>query len=212
MKIGRTLATLTALLLSACATQSDDKAPARPVNERLAPLTSDHLERFHGDRDFYAYLDGVRRIARSQGAWWALDQEAYDAIPVPAPPPPPPPPPAPVAGAPEPSAQSPSGDVVVTATGRAADGAESITNVQTRGVDEGDIIKQIGHFLIVLQDGRLFTVDLSPASGRMAFVDRMNVYRNASVESWYDEMLVSIASSSPATAMSAALQKFRFSR
>jgi hypothetical protein len=69
--------------------------------------------------------------------------------------------------------------------------AESITNVQTRGVDEGDIVKRVGHFLIVLQDGRLFTVDMRVAGEPgLAFVDRINVYRRPDSDTWYDEMLV----------------------
>ncbi|MCC7248347.1 MAG: hypothetical protein IT473_06970, partial [Lysobacter sp.] len=35
---------------------------------------------------------------------------------------------------------------------------ESITNVQTAGVDEGGIVKRQGDFLIVLRRGRLFTL------------------------------------------------------
>lgn len=67
----------------------------------------------------------------------------------------------------------------------------SITNVQEMGVDEGDIVKQIGKFLLVLQDGRLFIVDTRPG-GRpgMRVTDRVNVYRTSDADTWYDEMLV----------------------
>ncbi len=37
-------------------------------------------------------------------------------------------------------------------------GAESITNVQTAGVDEGGIVKRVGEHLVILRRGRLFTV------------------------------------------------------
>ncbi len=68
----------------------------------------------------------------------------------------------------------------------------SVTNTQTQGVDEGDIVKQLGRFLIVLQDGRLFVVDTAPGGQPgLALTSRANVYRSASNQMWYDEMLVS---------------------
>jgi hypothetical protein len=76
--------------------------------------------------------------------------------------------------------------VVVTGSTTPAGAAESITNVQERGVDEGDIVKRIGDYLIVLQDGRLFTVNIET----MAVSDRINVYRPGFASSWIDEMLV----------------------
>jgi hypothetical protein len=83
------------------------------------------------------------------------------------------------------------GQLVVTGT-RVSSANPSITNVQESGVDEGDIVKQIGKFLIVLQDGRLFVVDTRPGGQPgMAIADRANVYRNARQDTWYDEMLVS---------------------
>ena len=67
-----------------------------------------------------------------------------------------------------------------------------ITNNQTIGVDEGGIVKQIGHYLVVLQDGRLFSVDLGRGEGApLRLADRIDVYRSAeTAASWYDEMLV----------------------
>lgn len=64
----------------------------------------------------------------------------------------------------------------------------SITNNQSANVDEGDIVKQIGNYLLVLQDARIFAVDISGPQLRLT--DRINVYRNASDDGWYDEMLV----------------------
>ncbi len=67
----------------------------------------------------------------------------------------------------------------------------AITNNQMFGVDEGDIVKQIGQYLIVLQDGRLFVIDTRPADGAgLALVDRADVYRSPREYAWYDEMLV----------------------
>jgi len=73
----------------------------------------------------------------------------------------------------------------------AAPAAESITNVQTAGVDEGGIVKRTGDFLIVLRRGRLFTVRiggdaLQPAACVDAFAPGTDG-RGA----WYDELLVS---------------------
>ena len=68
----------------------------------------------------------------------------------------------------------------------------AITNNQTAGVDEGGIVKQIGRFLVVLQDGRLFSADLGAGAGSpLSLADRVDVYRSReSAASWYDEMLV----------------------
>ncbi|MFI4931186.1 MAG: beta-propeller domain-containing protein [Burkholderiales bacterium] len=68
---------------------------------------------------------------------------------------------------------------------------ESITNVQTAGVDEGGIVKQVGNFLIVLRRGRLFTVrvggdTLQPIAAVDAFAPNANPQG-----AWYDELLVS---------------------
>ena len=91
--------------------------------------------------------------------------------------------------------------IVVTGSRVAPPTNPSITNNQMRGVEEGDIIKQIGHFLLVLQDGRIFVIDIATDGtvGRpgqaLRLADRINVYRyaseNAAYETWYDEMLVS---------------------
>ncbi|HKR24672.1 MAG TPA: beta-propeller domain-containing protein, partial [Allosphingosinicella sp.] len=66
-----------------------------------------------------------------------------------------------------------------------------ITNNQMRGVEEGDIVKQINQYLLVLQDGRIFVVDTRAGNGRrLAVADRVNVYRDRRENMWYDEMLV----------------------
>lgn len=66
----------------------------------------------------------------------------------------------------------------------------SVTNVQNLGVDEGDIVKLYGRFLIVLQDGRLFSVDMGAERGALALVDRVDVYRERRLGGWYDEILI----------------------
>ncbi len=67
-----------------------------------------------------------------------------------------------------------------------------VTNNQEQGVDEGDIVKQIGQYLLVLQDGRLFVLDTEAGPDRngLRLVDRANVYRNAVDQAWYDELVV----------------------
>src|SRR5687768_5176804 len=67
-----------------------------------------------------------------------------------------------------------------------------ITNNQSVGVDEGGIVKQVGRFLVILQDGRLFSADLGSAAGApLRLADRTDVYRSpATAADWYDEMLV----------------------
>ncbi len=68
---------------------------------------------------------------------------------------------------------------------------ESITNTQVASVDEGDIVKLIGEYLLVLQDGRIFAVHYPT----MTLTYRQDVYRkdedgDAIGADWYDEMLV----------------------
>jgi len=69
--------------------------------------------------------------------------------------------------------------------------ADSITNVQHAGVDEGGIVKRHGDYLVILRRGRLFTVNihdqqLKPVSAVDAFGGEVDP-RGA----WYDEMLIS---------------------
>ena len=89
------------------------------------------------------------------------------------------------------------GEVIVVTGSRNVPRNASITNVQEPGVDEGDVVKQIGRFLIVLQDGRLFSIDTEAQGRRLALADRINVYRRVPSEAernrgedWYDELLV----------------------
>ncbi len=200
----RALTVLSAALVLSCATPG--AAPPAPRD----PTVVSRLERFQSEAEFRRYVQRVTGV--KQQAHYPTLQPGADSLPAPAPPPPPPPPPPPaVSAGPVPGAAE---SVVVTGSniqsndlgsfpdtnvtesvqrvqGEATSAAETITNVQTHGVDEGDIVKQIGHFLIVLQDGRLFTIDIRPHDqAGLAFVDRVNVYRNARTGTWYDEMLV----------------------
>jgi hypothetical protein len=67
----------------------------------------------------------------------------------------------------------------------------SITNVQTQGVDEGDIVKQHGDYLIVLRRGRLFTIRIG--GDQLMPISTINAYAPDAdpAGTWYDEMLIS---------------------
>ena len=82
--------------------------------------------------------------------------------------------------------------LAVTATD-SSDASENanITNTQVAAVDEGDIVKLIGQYLLVLQDGRIFAVHYPT----LTLTDRQDIYRKdesgrAIGADWYDEMLV----------------------
>lgn len=85
-----------------------------------------------------------------------------------------------------------SGVMLDTPAAKMADqAADSITNVQHAGVDEGGIVKRHGDHLVILRRGRLFTVrigddTLAPVSAADAFGAGIDP-RGA----WYDEMLIS---------------------
>src|SRR4051812_6527242 len=65
-------------------------------------------------------------------------------------------------------------ETVPMAVGKAGGEAESVTNTQTAGVDEGGIVKVHGDYLVMLRRGRLFTV--SVAGGGLAPVSAVNAY------------------------------------
>ncbi|ANP45525.1 beta-propeller domain-containing protein [Candidatus Viadribacter manganicus] len=193
----RLLAAAAAVVFIGAAGEPATTARSTKTENPQPPLWH-QLERFNNDADFMGYVRAVQRANGVLGRWdyegAALTDGASAAIPAPPPPPPPspPPPPPPPSFAPG----SPANEIVVTAQERASDGASgepsSITNVQTQGVDEGGIVKQIGRFLVVLQDGRLFVVNTRPedAAG-LTLASRTNVYRSPGQDTWYDELLTS---------------------
>jgi hypothetical protein len=69
--------------------------------------------------------------------------------------------------------------------------ADSVTNVQVAGVDEGGIVKVHGNHLVMLRRGRLFTVAIG--DGALEPVSAVDAYAPDVDPSgtWYDEMLVS---------------------
>lgn len=172
------LCTGLALLLAACATpvpnaRSATEAPSWPS-----------LQRFTNEREFLDYVRATNeaRAARSaqgrRGQSPGKQSVASEEL----------------CPTPEDCPLEDNSEIMVTASARAAVSAASantaITNVQTAGVDEGDIVKMIGPYLIVLQDGRLFSIDTGDSSADLTFTDRINVYRKDHADSWYDEILV----------------------
>ncbi|HTD91584.1 MAG TPA: beta-propeller domain-containing protein [Burkholderiales bacterium] len=73
--------------------------------------------------------------------------------------------------------------------------SDSVTNVQTAGVDEGGIVKLHGEHLVILRRGRLFTVNVSDRDRHHAVkpVSVVDAYGEGIDPrgAWYDEMLIS---------------------
>ncbi len=64
----------------------------------------------------------------------------------------------------------------------------SITNNQEAMVDEGDIVKRVGDYMLILRRGKIFSVHIGETVKK---VDEINVqHENSTHEAWYDEMLV----------------------
>lgn len=159
----------------------------------LARFDSPTLTRFADSDEFRRYLGAVLADERARNGWWAYRSkiqfaqlqspgDEYDAI-------------VPICPDTYPHCAGPAkdeeGQIVVTGSSIAAPSNPSITNNQMRNVEEGDIVKQIDHFLLVLQDGRIFVIDTRGGGGRrLVLTERMNVYTNPESDMWYDEMLV----------------------
>ncbi|MGA1342874.1 MAG: beta-propeller domain-containing protein [Hyphomonas sp.] len=166
----------------------------------LDGLRSAALSRFNSEQEFLDWLKAVREAGQARGVYSWRDMPVASAMPMPSMALPGiamesaaqglPPAPMPPAGS-VPAAEA-SPEIIVTAS--AAPGTTEnpeITNNQKAGVDEGGIIKQIGNYLVVLQDGRLFVTDLMPGGKEgLALADRADVYRTSNEDTWYDEMLV----------------------
>ena len=80
-------------------------------------------------------------------------------------------------------------DDLVVVTGSRIASSPNITNVQNIGVDEGDIVKQVDDHLVLMQDGRLFSLDIGTHTPKLTA--RINIYDEADEDIWYDELLVS---------------------
>jgi len=175
---------LLAVLLTLAACGARSVTPTKSV-DKLATITANRLEHFSSDDALSTYMSDSWHVAAAletlnvQPVHFELGGLGV------------------VADASQLSAMtssftaSASSRVSGVVTPAPTNGVDNITNVQTHGVDEGDIVKKIVRFLIVLQDGRLFVVDTQPnGQPGLALVDRTNVYRDARDQMWYDETLV----------------------
>jgi hypothetical protein len=176
-----------AALAAGCASVEPDDDLAPYADPHLDAITWSALEHFESERAFERYLERVREEAQLRGyTWWAAGEGTLyaqaetgtGAAALPCDPA--------IEDCPPPEEDL---EPIVVTGSRVAN--PPITNVQEAGVDEGDIVKQIGDFLVVLQDGRLFSVDLRPGGAPgLRFAARADVYRSAKEDTWYDEMLV----------------------
>lgn len=169
---------LFAATVCACAT-TDSAAPVNLSLQTEAPSWPT-LSRFSGEDEFNAYLGDVRRAAANyyrRGTKQTTAEPEAECPPE------------------DPSCLQDQNESIVVTGSRisrpAQSAATSITNVQNAGVDEGDIVKYYHGYLIVLQDGRLFTVRTGDTAEDLRLIDRADVYRHAGADVWYDEMLIS---------------------
>ncbi len=149
--------------LIACTTSSTLEVP--PVSGQTLTPVKKTMQAFKSEQDLQKYL---RELAeKRKGRRRGLDSAgntATDAAPAP--------------------------QASVAQSAEKSKDEESVTNVQTQGVDEGGIVKVHGNHLVVLRRGRLFTVAigdgaLKPISAVDAFGP--DISPNGT---WYDEMLV----------------------
>lgn len=166
-------------LLMLCVTATACAVDQQPAAMRLtAPAAKSraHLSAFRSQAELDALLKQWRtKSERKHKRELAKMQES--AVP--------PPPPAPMAAA---DAGAALESVAAVAGAQAED---SITNVQTEGVDEGGIVKKHGDYLVILRRGRLFTVKVG--GDALQPVSMVDAYApNADPkQAWYDEMLIS---------------------
>ena len=175
---------LTVMMLVGCATRADYATMIDSV--AMDRQTSDRLETFRNKAEFQSYLRQLERIHERNGTYWVGNNTPVQFATLTTD--------VPLGVCPEDDrdclSEVNAQDTVVV-TGSSIAPTPSITNNQMIGVDEGDIVKQIGDYLIVLQDGRLFSVKMKPdQSGELTLADRINVYRSEDADTWYDEMLV----------------------
>jgi hypothetical protein len=78
----------------------------------------------------------------------------------------------------------------IVVTGMKRESTESITNNQEDGVDEGDIVKRVGDYIVLLRRGRLFAFALPTTRNQLSAIDYIDVAPpEEDIDAWYDEIL-----------------------
>ena len=161
------------------------QTPVAPWNDReLREITSPDLRRFSSEAEFDAYVKRIGALADERGFWWSnyriepgsglLAQNADE-----------------VECDPSVEDCGELEEISVSGSRASSSANQTITNNQESGVDEGDIVKNYKNFLIVLQHGRLFSVDMGSDVTGLQYVDRIDVYTSPATWTWYDELLIS---------------------
>jgi hypothetical protein len=167
------------LLAASCAAPLTLSAACRAASPAARPGT---LTSYRSETEFNAALERWRSAAQQrQGERRRAALAAGNVM-------------APLAMQATPSAAPPApASLAKSADAAAAPGAvaESITNVQTAGVDEGGIVKRAGDHLVILRRGRLFTVQVG--GDQLQPVASIDAFAPGSDPSgaWYDELLIS---------------------
>jgi hypothetical protein len=167
------------LLAASCAAPLTLSAACQAANPAAG---SGKLLPYRSEAEFNAALERWRSAAQQRQAGRRRDAQAAGNVM------------APLAMQAAPSAAPPApASLAKTAEAATAPGAaaDSITNVQTAGVDEGGIVKRAGDHLVILRRGRLFTVRVG--GDQLLPVASIDAFAPGSDPSgaWYDELLIS---------------------
>ena len=83
-------------------------------------------------------------------------------------------------------------EIVVTGSRITASDIPSITNNQVQGVDEGDIVKAYKNYLIILRNGKLYSIDIGVETASfLQPIDSIDAYHQGWIHDvWLDEMLI----------------------
>jgi hypothetical protein len=178
------------LVLTACTATTPPISTSATTSRRFGPSENDlksaftalpvydRLEPFATEAEFKAYL---HRVADIHDRYHVLQLPARDAPPLLL---------AQQAAPCDPDVEECEALSEVQVTGSRVTSKQSITNNQVVGVDEGDIVKSWGRFLIILHDARLFSVDLGDTRGQMRLAARVDAYQDSTTDAWYDELLI----------------------
>ena len=130
------------------------------------------LRAFASENELKSWLQEKKNLYEKNEKHLSRRASASDAMPMPS------------MEAPSSMAEAPSPSPEAAASG------ESITNVQTAGVDEGGIVKAHKNHLVILRRGRLFTVKIGDDA--LQPVDMQDAFApDSGGNAWYDEMLIS---------------------